>query len=708
MLVALFLIFFSYSCLGSELPSQIEIPKSLHKKPPDQIKSLFETLKKSHSSPQDLLRLNYQKALLLRKKEEASFCKTMKELSQNKSFPLKDLALLKSLETCAFKTTPLFSEIKLEDFLKKHLALSFFKRSEKFDEIENLEAFLVLAEKTSHRKDKIFYLNKGIKEAKKLKAENEILLLQEALYKASPSLNPKPSPKDFFIVAEDFRRERKLKKAIHYYIQTLNSPMASKEDKHLSFKGLNQIYKIKKDGKSEIKNAKQWSDWLIRTGELKKYYNIRLDLARAHWNKDKNTEALKVVDQIIEDKKADVVRAEALHLRGAILNQEDKSKLSLKDWDRAIKILRKKRAKKEVLIEILWKKAWLLRKKGKPKKALNTLSYMENLDTPAYMEDRILFWKAKIYHEMNRISQAKKIFTQLIKRKRYGYYHMLALKLLDEPLGLKKPPDLKNLKDSLLGKESSVFVHWLILFKESDILSSYLDFKRKDFLSLKKLGEEGWLKFLLLLNKAKRHLEIFQSLELMDKEIRKTFISLHYPLYFPFEFEEEVLKASKKFSLPPALIYSIIRQESAFDKKARSLADAFGLMQLLPSTAREVARKNKIPYRNFRKLYDPSSNVLLGTAYLKKLKDDYKGQLIHMASSYNAGSRVVENWIKAEQNRDILSFIEDISYEETRTYVKLFVRNYIFYYHLLRKDQKEGEWFPKDLETSLFEKKETQ
>ena len=168
---------------------------------------------------------------------------------------------------------------------------------------------------------------------------------------------------------------------------------------------------------------------------------------------------------------------------------------------------------------------------------------------PAYMEDRIFFWKGQIYKDMKRHSQAQKTLTKLVERKRYGYYHMLALKLLKRPLKLDKRLDMKRLQASFLDPQSSHFIHWLILFNESEILSSYLDFKKKDFLDLKKQGEEGWLKVLLLLHKARRHLEIFQTLEVMEPQIREKIISQYYALYFPFDFEEEVQGASLRYSL---------------------------------------------------------------------------------------------------------------------------------------------------------------
>ena len=141
-----------------------------------------------------------------------------------------------------------------------------------------------------------------------------------------------------------------------------------------------------------------------------------------------------------------------------------------------------------------------------------------------------------------------------------------------------------------------------------------------------------------------------------------------------------------------ALIFSIIRQESAFNVRARSTADAFGLMQLIPSTARQTAKKNKIPYRNFRDLYFPSKNILLGTAYIKSLLQKYDNNFSFSVSAYNAGSTPVNRWREELKEFDTLEWIENIPYEETRTYVRLLIRNYVFYYNLL--ENKNKNWFP--------------
>ncbi|MCY4513289.1 MAG: lytic transglycosylase domain-containing protein, partial [Bdellovibrionales bacterium] len=125
-------------------------------------------------------------------------------------------------------------------------------------------------------------------------------------------------------------------------------------------------------------------------------------------------------------------------------------------------------------------------------------------------------------------------------------------------------------------------------------------------------------------------------------------------------------------------MFSLIRQESAFNPRARSSSDAFGLMQLIPSTARAMARKIKRPYRGVRDLYHPGKNIHLGTYYLKHLLKKYDNSFILAVASYNAGETQTRKWRKTLNKSNPLEFIENITYEETRTYVRLLIRNFIF------------------------------
>ena len=139
---------------------------------------------------------------------------------------------------------------------------------------------------------------------------------------------------------------------------------------------------------------------------------------------------------------------------------------------------------------------------------------------------------------------------------------------------------------------------------------------------------------------------------------------------FPMAYWDLISKYSAQNNLDPYLIAALMAQESTFVPGIRSHANAYGLLQLLPPTARQTARKLKIPYST-RLLTNPEANVRMGTAHFADLIRDFGGG-VHLAlASYNAGESAVRRWINERPGlADREEFIDDIPYPETQNYVK--------------------------------------
>ncbi|MGA9341818.1 MAG: transglycosylase SLT domain-containing protein, partial [Rhodanobacteraceae bacterium] len=142
-----------------------------------------------------------------------------------------------------------------------------------------------------------------------------------------------------------------------------------------------------------------------------------------------------------------------------------------------------------------------------------------------------------------------------------------------------------------------------------------------------------------------------------------------YDRRFPLAMKPQVVRASRSAGIDPAWAYAIIRAESAWMTDARSGADAYGLMQLLPSVAKQLARQQKLTWSGPRDLFDPSLNVRLGTRYLAQMADDYDGSPWLASAAYNAGKRPLARWLDARGDLAPDLFIETIPYHETRDYV---------------------------------------
>ena len=695
-----FLFVFSFSSHSLPvIPDEINVPKFLKKRTPDQIQAVFSSLKKqSDNKTANLWLLKYQEALLLKEKKTEIFCSLMKELSEAPAFPLKQLSLIQSYEVCPYPEDLKFQPESFPEWLRFRLAETFYKRRKLFEDKENsLSATIYLAKNSPYKDLRVSYLKHALALAKEQKKESEKKDLQELLYEEAPRYKVNPTSEDYFLVAEDLRQNRQFQKAISFYIKILNSPDSSFEEKNLSFKALSRIYKIQKNNKKRLVNFKQWSDWLLKENteqSLKMYYKRKLELARQEWNQNQNQKAIQMITELLQESKSKVIKEKALYLRGLIYIQEKKPELSLKDFDMAVKSLLKKRGQRALLEKVLWKRALLFRNQKNYKQALYNFKILKRVSQNPYVQYKALFWKAKSLWDMGQKSLAKKFLRQLIKKDYFGYYGLLARKLLGKKPAFQREEESSNISFFSGNDNSANLIHWLVLFKEFELLSYFLEERESVFLETRKQTEQDWLKMISLWIKAKKYLEVFQSLEKMDEKVKKSFFDRYIYLLFPLAFSEEVEKVSQKWDISKPLIFALIRQESAFNVRARSIADAFGLMQLIPSTARRTAKQFKVPYRNFRDLYKPSKNILLGTAYLKSLLKRYNNSFVLSVAAYNAGETTVDRWNKERGDMEILDFIENIPYEETRSYVRLIIRNYLFYNSLI---EEEGPWFPENL-----------
>lgn len=150
-----------------------------------------------------------------------------------------------------------------------------------------------------------------------------------------------------------------------------------------------------------------------------------------------------------------------------------------------------------------------------------------------------------------------------------------------------------------------------------------------------------------------------------------------------------LLATPQALEIEPALTHAITRQESEFNSKAQSHANAKGLMQLLPGTASDTARKLGLPF-SAPEIWDPLTNITLGSAYLGRMIAYQNDSYILGIASYNAGPRNVNNWVAdfGRPPRDeeaAIQWIENIPFGETRNYVQRVLENLQVYRQLLKQ-----------------------
>jgi soluble lytic murein transglycosylase len=142
---------------------------------------------------------------------------------------------------------------------------------------------------------------------------------------------------------------------------------------------------------------------------------------------------------------------------------------------------------------------------------------------------------------------------------------------------------------------------------------------------------------------------------------------------YAMPFESFIVARSATAGVDPMLTAGLIRQESAYDPEAHSHANAFGLMQLLPKTARRFAKQAKVRYST-PMLFEPDYNIHIGTIYFAGLQRDF-GSVESALAAYNAGEDRVAFWTSGQSYREPAEFVDSIPFTETREYVEIVTRN---------------------------------
>lgn len=316
--------------------------------------------------------------------------------------------------------------------------------------------------------------------------------------------------------------------------------------------------------------------------------------------------------------------------------------------------------------DALWATAWTYYLSGSYKNALEIFSHLHSTYTDSqFRSSRYFYWKNKTKEKLGIAKPVKAIYGARHVRHRdyYGFLSLLqdgqTLKAVDRSRPQVLPALINHpriervdiLAEIGLTREAvSELLHMSRRNPSSDMvvyISSYLQ----------RLGNYGI------------SVGIISSMPYTEE--------LH-EFYYPLAFLPEVEYAAKRNGIDPLLILSVMREESRFDPQARSIAGALGLMQLMPQTAQRIAGPANISLRHLDQLYDPKTNVLLGTYYLRQLLDEFNSIPVALAA-YNAGRHNVINWLNHGNYDTIDEFIEDIPFRETRNYVKRVLTTYFEY-----------------------------
>jgi len=416
--------------------------------------------------------------------------------------------------------------------------------------------------------------------------------------------------------------------------------------------------------------------------------------AKTYWTESNIHQANKIINESIARLKTHHSIAELFYIKGRILEEASKTTEALTYYDLTIEDINTYKPKNLSfnIDRLLWVKAWISYKDKKYAEAEKAFAHLAETTPDLSEKSRAQFYQGRSLKFLTKDTEAKNIFENIIQNDFFGYYGLVSYRELNKKFpAVNDIQSVNKLKYDLALKflsasDKTLFTD-LIKYREFNLAEKAIGLVSKSTDNELNLG-------LYFAKNCQLYMPLFRTFAKLDNT-EKIDVFINYPtLIFPQPYKDEVKQMATKTNLPSSLIYSIMKQESAFNEKARSPADAMGLMQVIPKLAQRISKKFEVPYRSSRDLYNPVINIQLGSFELMEQVKKQNGQLSYVAAAYNAGPGALAGWLKNRKRDDVLEFIEEIPYDETRTYVKLIARNKLFYERISNRDTEHS--FPTD------------
>ncbi len=329
---------------------------------------------------------------------------------------------------------------------------------------------------------------------------------------------------------------------------------------------------------------------------------------------------------------------------------------------------------------------WIaLRFLGKPQLAIKHFEKFDRVVSTPVSKSRGLYWLARTYDSIGQTDKALELYSQASFNYPYTFYGQASIiELGDHQLKLPDNIDTSKFSNSKIIVNDDLFKAAVLVAKYGTTSMNQLYLKAaiaraKNKVEVMALAAE--------IDKIQNvHYKVWFAKQANAKHI--FFRDMNYPV--PYNLHD----FSPGLPVEKALIYSIIRQESVFDQYAVSCAKAYGLMQMIQSTACSTAKSIQMQCSISDLTKDAKYNIQLGSNHLRGLIEDYNKSYILTAVAYNAGPHRVDKWLmtfgdiyKLKHHHDVIDWIELIPFEETRDYVQRVLENVQVYRSILNKTE---------------------
>ena len=397
-------------------------------------------------------------------------------------------------------------------------------------------------------------------------------------------------------------------------------------------------------------------------------------LASVLWNRDRDAEALRAFAEFGARYGNRAHADEALYATGRIHERAGRREAAI----RAFAELARRFPRSSVAAEAQWRIGWIQYMAGEWTAAANAYAQLAAKPLSSRLHNEAAYWQARALERAGHFGAAREIYREIIEREPADYYAMWAarrLGLASDP-GPGEPaaaaPDAPNsgpapITDSFrLTRWNELRAAGVYRLAMDELAAIDREHPGDRPVARYLLGAyqevHGYAAALRLLRR------LGEGVDLSSDERER--------LLYPLAFWASVRREADANGVDPLLVEAVMRQESLFDPDARSPADARGLMQLLASTAEKLTASGSID------LTQPDLNIQLGTRYLHILLARFGSDTLKALAAYNGGEAAVEKWQQRFPDLDPDEFVENISYRETRDYVKRVVTNYRKYQQL--------------------------
>jgi soluble lytic murein transglycosylase len=358
-----------------------------------------------------------------------------------------------------------------------------------------------------------------------------------------------------------------------------------------------------------------------------------------------------------------------------------------------------------------WRAAWLTYRSGNYTEAARMFDEQIALYPGGKEIPSALYWRARVYEiDQQQPSEAAKYYRTLTRVYSHYYYAELAQEHLahlgqnDSGLSLQ---NVSNLTTQSPATQSPGTTAQLDALQPEDIpeLSDEIPDKDPHLVKAKLLANAGLNEYIPAEIRAAdgsdewgafaeaqiyaAYGETAHAMRLMKRAVPfytsapiDSMPMTYWRILFPQPYWQDIKDSAEQNGLDPYMVAALIRQESEFNPNAVSNKSAYGLMQLLPSVGKSMAKQEGMGRFETNELVDPATNIRLGTRYLKQTLDKFGDKPEYAFAAYNAGDNRVLDWQAIGHYRDMDEFVESIPFTETREYVEAIIRNEQIYREL--------------------------